>query len=58
MMTDQKQEGPVGKRPAQVSEDWFVRIQRAKMAREQGRKARESRPPVNPFSRPLPLNHD
>ena len=59
MMTNQKQEEPVGRRPAEVDEDWFIRIQRAKTAREQGQKAREGRPPVNPLSRtPLSLNRD
>ena len=59
MMTDPKQEEPIGRRPTEVDENWFTRIQRAKTAREQGQKARESRPPVNPLSRtPLSLNHD
>ena len=59
MMTNQKSKEPIGRRPAEVDEDWFTRIQRAKTAREQGRKAREGRPPVNPLSRtPLSLNHD
>ncbi len=59
MMIDPKQEEPVGKRPVEIDEDWFIRIQRAKTAREQGQKAREGRPPVNPLSRvPLSLNHD
>ena len=59
MMTNQKQEEPVGRRPTEVDEDWFTRIQRAKAAREQGQKAREGRPPVNPLSRtPLSLNHE
>lgn len=40
-------------------EDWFDRIQRAKLAREQGRKAREGQPPLDPIPRrpltpPLP----
>ena len=59
MMINSKQEEPVGRRPAEIDEDWFIRIQRAKTAREQGQKAREGRPPVNPLSRvPLSLNHD
>ena len=59
MMTDPKQEEPVCRRPSVVDEDWFTRIQRAKNAREQGQKAREGKPPVNPFSRmPLSLNRD
>lgn len=59
MMTTPKQERPVGRRPTEVDEDWFTRIARARTAREQGQKAREGKPPVNPFSRtPLSLNHD
>lgn len=59
MMINQKQEEPIGRRPTEVDEDWFTRIQRAKTAREQGQKAREGKPPVNPLSRtPLSLNHD
>jgi len=68
-MTDQKPEGqvttsqeseePVVRRPVEVDQDWFIRIQRAKAAREQGRKAREGRPLVNPLSRPpLSRRHD
>ncbi len=58
-MTNPKQEEPVGTRPAAVDEDWFTRIQRAKTAREQGRKAREGKPPLSPIPRmPLPLNHE
>ena len=58
-MTKQREGTAVGKPPAEVDEDWFTRIQRAKIAREQGRKAREGRPPVNPLSRPpLSLRHD
>ena len=58
-MAKQREETAVGKPPAEVDEDWFTRIQRAKIAREQGRKAREGRPPVNPLSRPpLSLRHD
>ena len=51
MMTDQKQEEPVVRRPTEVDEDWLTRIQRAQTARERGQKAREGRPPVNPLSR-------
>ena len=59
MMIHPKQEGPIGRRPTEVDEDWFIRIQRAKHAREQGQKAREGKPPVNPLSRtPLSLNRD
>ena len=59
MMINPKQEEPVGRRPAEVDEDWFTRIQRAKTAREQGQKAREGKPPVNPLSRtPLSLKYD
>ena len=59
VMTNQESEEPVVRRPTEVNQDWFVRIQRAKAAREQGRKAREGRPPVNPLSRPpLSLRHD
>lgn len=59
MMINPKQEEPIGTRPTEVDEDWFIRIQRAKNAREQGQKAREGRPPVNPIPRmPLSLNHD
>lgn len=35
MMTNQKQEGPISRRPIEVDEDWFIRIQRTKTAREQ-----------------------
>ena len=59
MMINPKQKEPIGTRPTEVDEDWFIRIQRAKNAREQGQKAREGRPPVNPIPRmPLSLNHD
>ena len=59
MMTNPKQEEPIGRRPTEIDEDWFTRIQRAKTAREQGRKAREGRPPVISVPRmPLSLNHD
>ena len=59
MMINPKQEQPVGSRPTEVGDDWFTHIQRAKSAREQGKKAREGNPPVNPLSRtPLSLNHD
>lgn len=59
VMTNQKPEEPVVRRPRAANEDWFTRIQRAKTAREQGRKAREVKPPVNPLSRPpLSLRHD
>ncbi len=51
-MNHSERKEAVGKRPTEVDEDWFIRIQRAKTAREQGRKAREGRPPVNPLSRP------
>ena len=58
-MINAKQEEPVGRRPAEVDEDWFIRIQRAKTAREQGQKAREGKTPVNPIPRtPLSLNHE
>jgi len=57
-MAKQGEETAVSKPPAEVDEDWFTRIQRARIAREQGRKAREARPPVNPLSRPpLSLRH-
>ena len=55
MMINPKQGEPIGTRPTEVDEDWFIRIQRAKNAREQGRKAREGRPPVNPIPR-MPLS--
>ena len=59
MMTKPKQEEAIGRRPIEVDEDWFVRIQRAKTAREQGQKAREGKPPLNPIPRvPLSLSHD
>ena len=59
MMRNPKQEEPVDRRPTEVSEDWFTRIQRAKTAREQGQKAREGRPPVNPIPRmPQSQSHD
>ena len=59
VMANQKSEEPVVRRPTEVNQDWFTRIQRAKTAREQGRKAREGRPPVDPISRtPLSLRHD
>ena len=59
MTTDPKQKDTAIKPPTEVDERWFTRIQRAKIAREQGRKARESNPPVNPLSRPpLSPNHD
>ena len=59
MMTRPKQEDPLDRRPTEVDEDWFTRIQRAKAAREEGQKAREGRPPLNPIPRkPLSLNHD
>lgn len=59
VMTNQESKEPVVRRPTEVNQDWFIRIQRAKAAREQGRKAREGRPPVNPLSRPpLSLRHD
>ena len=51
MMTNLKREEPIGGRPTEVGEDWFTRIQRAKSAREQGQKAREGRPPVDPIPR-------
>jgi len=58
-MTNQESEEPVVRQPTGVNEDWFIRIQRARVAREQGRKAREGRPSVNPLSRPpLSLRHD
>lgn len=58
-MIDAKQEEPVGRRPAEVDEDWSIRIQRAKTARERGQKAREGKPPVNPIPRmPLSVNHE
>lgn len=58
-MTKPKQEEPAVKRPPEVHEDWFDRIQRAKLAREQGRKAREGQPPLDPIpGRHLPLNRE
>ena len=59
MTSHPKQDEPAGRRPAEVDENWFTRIQRATHAREQGRKAREGKPPVNPLSgTPLSPNHD
>ena len=58
MMTDTNPEGPISKRPVTTDKDWHTRIQRAKNAREQGQKAREGKPPVNPIPRtPLSLKH-
>ena len=58
MMTQPKQDEPLGRRPTEVDEDWFIRIQRAKNAREQGQMARAGKPPVNPLSRmPLSVIH-
>ena len=39
-----------------VDEDWFDRIQRAKSAREQGRRAREGKAPVSPMPSTMPLS--
>ncbi len=59
MMNNTKPEEPIGRRLTAADEDWFTRIQRAKTAREQGQKAREGKPPVNPLPRkPLSLNHN
>ena len=59
MMTNPKPEEPVHRPPTGVDEDWFTRIQRAKIAREQGQKAREGNQPVNPIPRmPQSPRHD
>ena len=59
MMTNNKPEEPVRRPPTEVDEDWFNRIQRAKTAREQGQKAREGNPPINPIPRvPQSPRHD
>ena len=39
-----------------VDEDWFDRIQRAKRAREQGRRAREGKARVSPMPSTMPLS--
>lgn len=58
-MTNPEQERAISNRPPKVDEQWFTRIQRAKTAREQGRKAREGKTPVNPLSRgPLSVKRD
>ena len=58
-MTNPKPEEPVRRPPTEVDDDWFTRIQRAKAAREQGQKAREGNPPVDPIPRmPLSPRHD
>lgn len=59
MMTNPKPEEPACRPPTEANEDWAIRIERAKAAREQGQKAREGKPPLNPIPRmPLSLNHD
>ena len=59
MMKNTKPEVPIGKRATAAHEDWFTRIQRAKIARAQGQMAREGKLPVNPIRRaPLSRNHD
>ena len=59
MMTEPKQQRAISKRPIEIDEDWFIRIQRAKIAREQGQKARDGKPVLNPIPRiPLSLSHD
>ena len=51
-MINAEQQRAIENRRTKVDEQWFTRIQRAKTAREQGRKAREGKAPVDPLSRP------
>ena len=49
----------VNEQPNTTHDDWFIRIQRAKKAREQGQKAREGKPITNPIANTLlPLNRN